>query len=454
MFWAILLTAGIYSAFQKSKSTFTTKEVSKNKEKKESVFHKKSVDKPRNFRIAPSIMWGAGILVLMVIMSMMQLDNYLKASVIDSQNATRVIQEARKYIGTPYVLAAQPVNVGNKLEPGYDANKNGPGFDCSSFIQVVFHNALGIDLPRISRDQAKVAPRVDISKVQPGDLLFFQIWGNDISHVSMVTGKEGDKLKVIHASNYPDENVKEEVLSGKYWEETFRFATKMPGTKQTVENPLQDDSAVASAISEELKANITQTEPTPEELEQNTVRSVKNVEFKDITASNNPFYDAIAYAASKNIINSGSSVDFRPKGTLSRAEAVKIISEALGFNPQPEIDNFFPDVKKSNHWVGKYLQKFRSRGIMNGYEDGSFGIDDFLTSEQLIKILYNAFNLPDTGGSYDDVPQDHWANKYTGPFARYNLFPDNGGTIGFGRPVTREITMEAVYRVLEYKNKL
>jgi len=446
---ASVLTFGVYYLYKtyKNKDNFKISPVHQTV-LSSTGFHKRPVAKIQaQANIPTTMLWIFGIIILMLLMGMMQMDTYLRASVIDAKNATTVVKEARKYIGVPYILGAQPTEKGNRLEPGYDAKHNGPGADCSSFTQIVYHNSLGVDLPRISRDQAKVSPRVDLSKVQPGDLLFFEIYGSDISHVSMVTGKEGDKVKVIHASTWPQENVKEEVLSGKYWRDAFRFATKMPGSKQKVVT-LSNDEDTASDYSEDLKTHMTQTEPTAEELVE------KQVVFKDINNENNNFYKSIAYAASKDIINSGETINFRPYGTLSRAEAVKIIAEALNISPEKTIDDSFPDVVARHHWVGKYLKKITARGIINGYENGEFGIDDPLTSEQLIKILYNAFNIVDKSGKYDDVPEDHWASKYVGPFSRYDLFPTEDNKIGFETPISREKTIETVYRVLKYKNKL
>jgi peptidoglycan DL-endopeptidase CwlO len=83
----------------------------------------------------------------------------------------QVIAEGQKYLGIPYVWG------------GTDPTK---GLDCSGFTQLVYGN-LGIDLPRVSRDQAKVGDEVTggLDNAQKGDLLFF---GEPVHHVAIYMG--------------------------------------------------------------------------------------------------------------------------------------------------------------------------------------------------------------------------------------------------------------------------
>jgi hypothetical protein len=75
---------------------------------------------------------------------------------------------AKEYIGTPYVWGGD--------EPG--------GFDCSGLMQHVYEK-LGVDLPRVSRDQAKAGVEVSLADLKPGDLVFF---GEPVDHVGMYAG--------------------------------------------------------------------------------------------------------------------------------------------------------------------------------------------------------------------------------------------------------------------------
>jgi peptidoglycan DL-endopeptidase CwlO len=88
-----------------------------------------------------------------------------------------VIEAAGDYLGVPYVWG------------GEDPKR---GLDCSGLTQLVF-SRFGIELPRVSRDQARVGERVpNLAAARPGDLLFFD---SPVDHVGIYAG-DG---KMIHA---------------------------------------------------------------------------------------------------------------------------------------------------------------------------------------------------------------------------------------------------------------
>ncbi len=71
-------------------------------------------------------------------------------------NGQDIVNYAKKFIGTPYAT--------NGTTPS--------GFDCSGFVQYVYRNAAGINLPRTTYDQINVGTAVSQSNLQPGDLVF------------------------------------------------------------------------------------------------------------------------------------------------------------------------------------------------------------------------------------------------------------------------------------------
>jgi cell wall-associated NlpC family hydrolase len=90
-----------------------------------------------------------------------------------------VIADARRYLGVPYVWGST------------DPSK---GLDCSGLTQRVYGD-LGVQLPRVSRDQAHVgSPVSSLAEAQPGDLLFF---GSPIHHVAIYEG-DGMMIEAPH----------------------------------------------------------------------------------------------------------------------------------------------------------------------------------------------------------------------------------------------------------------
>ena len=68
------------------------------------------------------------------------------------------------------------------------------GFDCSGLVYYT-HNKLGIAVPRTTGQQAQRASSLSLASIEPGDILFFKIYGNKISHVGIYTGNN----QFIHA---------------------------------------------------------------------------------------------------------------------------------------------------------------------------------------------------------------------------------------------------------------
>jgi cell wall-associated NlpC family hydrolase len=93
-----------------------------------------------------------------------------------------LVKFAYKYQGTKY------------RSGGNDPN----GFDCSGFVNFVF-NEFKIDLPRISRDQQKLATPLKALDVQPGDLVFFAS-GSGVNHVGIVVENKNGFITMIHSS--------------------------------------------------------------------------------------------------------------------------------------------------------------------------------------------------------------------------------------------------------------
>jgi len=96
----------------------------------------------------------------------------------------KIIEErAKMYLGRPYVWGG-----------------NGPScFDCSGFTKMVYR-AIGIELPRVSRQQAKVGKLVHFNELQKGDIIFFDTgrkYQKRVTHVGIYL-EDG---KFIHASS-------------------------------------------------------------------------------------------------------------------------------------------------------------------------------------------------------------------------------------------------------------
>lgn len=68
------------------------------------------------------------------------------------------------------------------------------GFDCSGLVYYAYRKA-GIQISRTTAEQYRQSKRVTVSQLQPGDLLFFTISRDKLSHVGIYAGKG----RFIHA---------------------------------------------------------------------------------------------------------------------------------------------------------------------------------------------------------------------------------------------------------------
>lgn len=121
-----------------------------------------------------------------------------------------IVNEAKKYIGVPYV---------------WGGDNPSRGFDCSGYVQWVINEAINILLPRTSYQQSLFLSnhkRLNFDEIRPGDILFFNTSGKDISHVGIAIGDH----KFIHAPNKKS-NIKIDALDG-YWKKKLISANYVP----------------------------------------------------------------------------------------------------------------------------------------------------------------------------------------------------------------------------------
>ena len=124
-----------------------------------------------------------------------------------SDIGAQAVELARSRIGAPYVSGAA-----------------GPdGFDCSGLVYWVY-SQLGLEVPRSTHEQFAWATPVEMSQIEPGDLVFFENTSSSgISHVGIYVGGGG----VVMAVNNGD-IVREVSLSESYWSDHFAGAGRPP----------------------------------------------------------------------------------------------------------------------------------------------------------------------------------------------------------------------------------
>lgn len=98
------------------------------------------------------------------------------------------------------------------------------GFDCSGLVGYVFRTALGIEMPRVSRQMAGNGERVERVAMSAGDLVFFSLRGSRVDHVGIYLGNG----RFVHAPR-TGRDVTISSLSDGYWSRKFSQARRVPG---------------------------------------------------------------------------------------------------------------------------------------------------------------------------------------------------------------------------------
>jgi cell wall-associated NlpC family hydrolase len=125
----------------------------------------------------------------------------------DIANTLAAVGLAQQLIGRPY-------RYGGRTPIG--------GFDCSGLVQYVFGEQ-GLDLPRTARRQARAGRHVERQELEPGDLVFFRIGGEQINHVGIYSG-DGE---FIHAPR-SGRAVCRESLHNPWWQRRYAGARRVP----------------------------------------------------------------------------------------------------------------------------------------------------------------------------------------------------------------------------------
>ena len=127
-----------------------------------------------------------------------------------------------------------------------------------------------------------------------------------------------------------------------------------------------------------------------------------SVSFREIPAAHyNPFidvspadayYDAVMYVYENGLFKGVSETEFAPDTTMTRAMFVTVLGRMAGVNTQLYQKSSFNDVEMGQ-WYSPYVEWAAKSGIVLGYGDGTFGLNDDITVEQAAVILtrYAAF---------------------------------------------------------------
>ena len=148
-----------------------------------------------------------------------------------------LVVHALGFLGVPYRLG------GNSAEEG---------FDCSGFVQAAFRQVMGLQLPRIAREQARATAPIERSELAPGDLVFFNTLGRRYSHVGIYIGD----YRFVHSPR-TGARIRIERMDVRFWATRFNGARRVQADAATARQsaaPAAPAAPAAAPASAELLA--------------------------------------------------------------------------------------------------------------------------------------------------------------------------------------------------------
>ena len=131
----------------------------------------------------------------------------------EKKNLEKMVKQLQ---GSPYVWAEEGPN----------------RFDCSGFTYYLY-GSMGIELPRVAREQAKVGKKISPEELQYGDLIFFATdrrHPRRITHVGMYLGDGW----FTHASTVKEEVIYSNLFTSPYYKKHLRICRRYLSEKKSM----------------------------------------------------------------------------------------------------------------------------------------------------------------------------------------------------------------------------
>ena len=182
------------------------------------------------------------------------------------------------------------------------------------------------------------------------------------------------------------------------------------------------------------------------------IEKEERVSFGDVSDGYAWAKDAIEILAGQGLIN-GTGNGYEPARSITRAEFVKVMTGAMGYEMPEEMTKSFEDVDEDNYFA-PYIEMAYTNGLVTGDPEGTFRPSDSISRNEIVTILgrlEEEINVPDTYSvmlnDLGTVPE--WAMEGL-KFSAYNgiINGDESGNFGGGRDLTRAEAAVVIYRYL------
>lgn len=173
----------------------------------------------------------------------------------------------------------------------------------------------------------------------------------------------------------------------------------------------------------------------------------------DVKDAFNAEVKSLKKSSSSSSSGSGSGSGGSSFGKSSYTEPAPVLpSQPSSPVEVPEAKESYTDI--SSHFAKDYIEMLSSYGVINGFEDGTFRPEDFVTREQACKMVAIAFGLGESGESqFADVSKDRWSYGCISALFQKGIVKGNGVEFNPEANITRQDAAVIIARALEAQGK-
>jgi len=169
-------------------------------------------------------------------------------------------------------------------------------------------------------------------------------------------------------------------------------------------------------------------------------------DLKDLENEGESYLKAIDELASKGVISGYEDGTFKPSNTITRAEFAKMIVTA--FNLKMAENSTFKELSDvESCWAQDYINIATSLGIVNGYEDGTFKPNNTITYGEISAVLSRQLGL-----KIEEKGSKEWFAPYWSALSDAGIFDGvmTNDFVGIGN-ARRDNVALLIYNSINYK---
>lgn len=223
---------------------------------------------------------------------------------------------------------------------------------------------------------------------------------------------------------------------------------------QNIEGKIDFSFKIDQVIKDDKEDKEEKNDKKDKDYEYNETWDNDHVNYKESKASDIKdtwAHDCIKTLLEKGIIKPYEDGTIRPKQFITRAETAVLVGRALGLEGKSNIENIYKDFIGKEEM--KYILELTEIGILQGYPDGDFKPDNYITRQEMMKVLVLSFEKSTKNKielKFEDKEDiGKWAIGYVQDGVYHKIiqgYPDN--TFRPNRNITREEAFTIICKLL------